>query len=819
MNKKIIIIVVTTIVVLLGLILVIPIFFKDNIIKMVEKQSSSYIDANLIIGDVDMSLFKNFPNLNVKLKDVILTGKGEFESDTLAKVPLFELSVNAKSLIFGKEIIVNKMLMKDAGLYLSTNIAGKSNFDIVIDNSATVAANSSVEKGSDVNVKLNGISVENLKVIYSDYKSSNYASVASVNMGVSGNFSEENSNINIDIDLNNISYRTGNSVLLNNCTLRWNSVIAANMKDRVFSIVKNDLLLNDLALNLTGILKVTGDERYNIDMELNAPDTKFESLLALVPKDFQKHIEGLKATGEFNLALKAKGDYYENNLPAINAEFAVKEARVKYSEQPEAIENINIDLKVTNPGGAVDLTVIDLKRMSFMVAKNPFSMFAKVVNVKDPEISGGAIGIINFENLKKALPLRDMTLKGVVTTDITFNGKYKYIEREEYEKFTAKGTISLKDILFINKDYPKGITVESGKVAVTPAKLNLNNLKVKIFSSDFALQGYISNYLPYIFKNETLKGNFSINSTRVNLNEFMVSSNDTKGTATETAGALEVPKNIDMYLSTNITTMLFDDLNISRVRGDVRIAGGVASLSNLTMNMLDGEMVMTGNYNSVNPKVPTVKFDLNITNFNLNSMYHSFSMVKKSLPMAMNCEGKISSKMNFTAALDKNMDPIMTTLNGAGMIDSRGILISGVTAMDQLSQFIKKEELSRLSISKLKVDFNIVNGNITVEPFTTTLAGNPLTIYGKQSVDGNLDYVMSVNVKREMFGGDVNKLLSSVPGSSNIKALDIDLTVKGTLDKPIIKPDLSKAIKAVTKEAEKDLLKKAKDGILKGLGF
>ena len=61
----------------------------------------------------------------------------------------------------------------------------------------------------------------------------------------------------------------------------------------------------------------------------------------------------------------------------------------------------------------------------------------------------------------------------------------------------------------------------SGEVTITPARLNLKDLKVKINSSDFALVGYLANYLPYVFKDQTLKGNFTLNSNKIDLNEFM----------------------------------------------------------------------------------------------------------------------------------------------------------------------------------------------------------------------------------------------------------------------------------------------------------
>ena len=50
-----------------------------------------------------------------------------------------------------------------------------------------------------------------------------------------------------------------------------------------------------------------------------------------------------------------------------------------------------------------------------------------------PSLQGNAKGNIDFASLKKALPLKDISIEGNLYTDLTFNGKYKDIEKKEYE--------------------------------------------------------------------------------------------------------------------------------------------------------------------------------------------------------------------------------------------------------------------------------------------------------------------------------------------------------------------------------------------------
>ena len=834
--KKVFITLGVLILVVITALMVIPTFFKGDILQIIEKQSAKYINAKLKIGDMNLSMFKSFPNLNVALKEVMITGQDEFAGDTVVYIPLFEASVNLKSLIAGDELIVKQLLLKNCRIAPTVNSEGKANWDILLSSgsqtSATTETPPDEPKGkAERGLRLNDIAIENLFITYNDFQHSTYASIADIDLKLNGNFSETNTLIDIFLALQNISYRHQNSVWINKTDLKWQAVIGANLKEMTFDIQKNDLALNDLKLDLTGNIGV-GEDKYKLDLQLNAPDTKFASLLAMVPKTLQHYIEGLETSGDFKLNVTAKGEYYADHLPALQANLLVNNASVKYPELPEAIRQINIDLNVSNPGGPVDSTQLNLKKLSFDIAGNPFSMYLNISNPNDPVLAGGAVGVINFSNLKKALPLKDITLQGIVTTDMTFNGKYQYIEKEQYEKFIAKGNIILKDLLLINAEFPEGISIPQGSVTITPAQLNLKQLQAKVFSSDFTLQGNISNYLPYVFKNETLKGNFSLHSNRINLNEFIIAqakaARQTKSDTTARAsadsialtdkptaaeGALEIPKNIDVQFTSNISTILFDNLTIRNVKGQISLDNAVATLKNLSMDMLEGKMVMNGQYNTANPKIPTVDFKLNISDFDIHAAYEAFTFLRKSIPVAMNCSGQVSAAMNFSSTLDKEMSPVMTTANGGGYLESKGILINDNPAMNQLASVMKNDELSRLSISKLKIDFKLENGNIIVEPFKTSFAGNPVTIYGNQTVDGQLDYTLSMNIDRKFFGKDIDNLLKSIPGSDNIKNLDIDAKVEGTLSKPVIKPDLSKAIKAVTKAAEKEL----KGNLLQGI--
>ena len=234
--KKVFITLGVLILVVITALMVIPTFFKGDILQIIEKQSAKYINAKLKIGDMNLSMFKSFPNLNVALKEVMITGQDEFAGDTVVYIPLFEASVNLKSLIAGDELIVNQLLLKNCRIAPTVNSEGKANWDILLSSdsqtSATTETPPDEPKGkAERGLRLNDIAIENLFITYNDFQHSTYASIADIDLKLNGNFSETNTLIDIFLALQNISYRHQNSVWINKTDLKWQAVIGANLKE------------------------------------------------------------------------------------------------------------------------------------------------------------------------------------------------------------------------------------------------------------------------------------------------------------------------------------------------------------------------------------------------------------------------------------------------------------------------------------------------------------------------------------------------------------------------------------------------------------
>ena len=207
--KKILITLAVIIGILLVLFITIPLFLKGNITEIIEKQSAKYLNADVRIEKIDLSMFKSFPALNVDVKQVAVIGKGEFAGDTLVHAPLLRASVNLMSLIKGDEIIIQRILLKDAQFKPLVSAKGLPNWDILIRKEPAEAVPlEEVEKtkeGTHKALQMNDLTVENLSLSYADLQTTTFAEIGSMQLNFSGNLSETRTLLDIILHLEDIS--------------------------------------------------------------------------------------------------------------------------------------------------------------------------------------------------------------------------------------------------------------------------------------------------------------------------------------------------------------------------------------------------------------------------------------------------------------------------------------------------------------------------------------------------------------------------------------------------------------------------------------
>lgn len=807
MKKLIYILVVLLVLVALAAV-VVPIVLEEPITKAVKEETNKNLNATLDFSGVEISIIWSFPDLYVGLADLTIVNKEPFAGDTLVSLGALALDVDLMSAFNGTPK-VNSISLVDGKVDVKVMKDGSANYDISIPSEAAEDTTATETSSGGFNLIVDHFGIENVAISYTDEKGGLFFSTSALNVDLSGDLSADRTVINTKMLMEEVRLASGNVAYLNNAELALDAGVDADLANNAYQLQENEFRINGLHLLFDGVVSMPNEDDIEMDLTFSAPQADFKEILSLIPAVYSKDFEDIKTTGKLTVGGYAKGTYNEASIPGFNVDVNVADATFQYPDLPKSLSNIQVDLNVKNPGGDADLTLIDLSKLHLELAGNPFDMRAKVSSpVSDPNVDASFNGKIDLASLADAIPMGEGDqLTGTIISDFSVKARNSDIERKRFSKVDAKGELIAMDIAYDSDSLPAPVTVKYGQFKFNPAYLELASFDGKIGESDLKASGRIDNYIAYVMSDDNLKGRFDISSTLMDLNMFVSDSEvvedkteSSEGGSGESGGSaegvIEVPKNLDVRLTSSFTKVLYDNLDITNVKGLIILKDGKADLSNLNMNVLSGSLALSGSYDTRDINDPKIDMDLDFNNVSLKEAYVKFESMKKIAPIAERTEGRASVNFNLKGTLGGDMEPIYHSLNGGGKLTSNSLKLDGAESFNKIGEVLKINALKDPEVKDVNLSFKFINGRVHVQPFDTKVGPVAANIFGSHGFDGSMDYVMATTVPTAVLGSQVNALMGSLASAvngigANVSVGDeikVDLLITGTTDKPKITP-------------------------------
>ncbi|GAB4133150.1 MAG: hypothetical protein OHK0045_13630 [Raineya sp.] len=544
-------------------------------------------------------------------------------------------------------------------------------------------------------------------------------------------------------------------------------------------------------------------------MNINA-NAKAKLNLAELNKMFP--MPGLTMAGTFNLDGTAKGIYDGKQMPVVNAVMSLQNGYIKSKEFPEPLEKINLQATAQSDGTPRN-SEFALKNFSMMLQNEPFSANAIFKNFEDINFDVKAKGVIDLTKITKIYPLEGMKLSGRITGDIASQGKMSDIEKAQYEKITNSGDITLKDFVYQTADMPL-VKITDAHLQFNPKEMILEKFEGFAGRSDMSLTGNVSNYLGYALRDETIKGKFNFKSKKFDVNEWLSDSpTPTQPTEDVPMTVVPIPKNVDFLLHSSIDEVVYDNLNLQALKGDILVKEGKISLLDGTFNTLGGEFVLNGTYDTQDEQKPKFAFDFGIKNLEIGEATKKFVTIQALAPIAQNVAGKFSTKFKLSGDLGQDMMPLFNTLSGEGVLSILEGVIQDVPLMNKIADEIKMPELKKARFQDMLATAKVQNGRFLVEPYDVKIDKYVMNVTGSNGItDGSLNYTIKTEIPAEKAGQQLNQFVKSQVGTdANFDKVPLVISVAGTYAKPQIKLNIDKNnLKGEVKnivDAKKDELK------------
>ena len=761
----------TVVAVVLVVAIVTPLLLRGKIGDIVKREANAMLAARLDFEKLDISLLRNFPNASLNLKGLTLVGTDRFEGDTIVAARRITVVVNLMSLVGDEGFEVRKIILASPALHAHKLADGAVNWDVMkpSEQADTTAAEESAPSSFRLSVR--DFRLTDAVIRYEDDSTGMELRTAPLSLRLSGDMSAESTQLDLDLLAGGVDFTQGGVPLLHDAELALDAEIDADLAEKRFTFSRNTLRLNAIEMRLDGWVQQVGDA-LAMDVSAGCSEVRFKDLLSLIPAFYKHEFRSLAASGELSMELWARGQMHGAQLPAFELKTEVHNGSFQYSSLPKAVTDINIAAKVSNAGGELDKTEVEISEFGLKMAGNSLSATGYATNLmSDPTFRATLSGRVDLGAIREVYPLeKGIDLAGRIAASMKLSGRMSDVESGRYERISASGSLVVEQLGLHVPQLPE-VFIRRAAATISPQAMTLGEFGVKVGGSDLSATGQLTGYLGYLMRGEQLAGRLYVKSDLLDLNEIRAAvpadaeaeSAEAEKPAEEVAAApaqaIVVPKNLNLSLNAELKKVLFEKMVITDIAGEMSVAGGTLSLDRLGLQLFGGKASASGRYSTAaDPAHPTLSLAASIAKASFPRTFEEIEAVRQLAPIFEKASGDYSLSIDMRTTLDAAMSPDLMSLTAQGEISSENVSVEGVEVFDKLADLLKNDKLRRIEARDLKIRFSIKDGRVTTEPFDLKMGDVNVNMSGTTGLDRTIDYTAKVTLPAGVGGvlGAVN---------------------------------------------------------------
>jgi len=448
---------------LIVILFVAPFIFKGKIMSIAREQINKNINAKTDFKDVSLSFFRHFPRVSLALEDLQIVGIDQFANDTLISAKEIDVAVNLWSVVGGSNMKIYSINIDEPRIHAIVDKDGNANWDIAKPDTSTTADTSASEP---FNLNLQHYEIKNGYIKYDDASTGMYALLENLDHEGSGDFTSDLFTLKTDTKADEVTFIYGGIPYLARVKTSIDADIEVDNKTNKYSFKTEQIAVNDLKLATEGFFQLVNDSTYNMDISFKAPSTDFKSILSLIPTVYTHDFEKIKTSGKAIFNGFVKGTYSPTQIPAYNLNLDVQDGFFQYPDLPKPVKNINLALKVNNPDGVTDHTVVDIPKGHIEFGSDPFDFRVNLQKpMTDQIIDAAAKGKLDLAGITQFVKLDPGTkLAGTVNADVQAKGSLAVVQQQKPGNFSAQGFIDIAKLYYASKDFPQPIQNTSARI-------------------------------------------------------------------------------------------------------------------------------------------------------------------------------------------------------------------------------------------------------------------------------------------------------------------------------------------------------------------
>ncbi|MBO4615567.1 MAG: hypothetical protein J5709_10675 [Bacteroidales bacterium] len=207
---------------------------------------------------------------------------------------------------------------------------------------------------------------------------------------------------------------------------------------------------------------------------------------------------------------------------------------------------------------------------------------------------------------------------------------------------------------------------------------------------------------------------------------------------------IEVPANLNGKINLKLDTVKFAGLKMNDLNGDITVQNSTLSIKDMKTSSNVGDLKLNAIYTCNNPDTAKAGLDLIGTNITVEDLLTAFPMIDSILPMLSSFEGKLDCELSAITDLDKEMEPILPTLQTACHINGKNLVLLDGETFTTVAKYLMFKKKTKNVIDNMSVEFTIDKNMLSVYPFTLSMDKYKVAVSGRMDFDFKYFFHISV---------------------------------------------------------------------------
>jgi hypothetical protein len=716
--------------------------FKDKIINQFIREANKSLSTPVKIAKIDVSVFQQFPQVSIVFTDVYV------EDSHVGTYPL----LTAKKISFQMNPIevwsgnytIQGLKIFDSETNLKIDAEGVTNYTVLKETKGSSG------KGS-VGFALKDVELEKTVFHYLDLRAKQKLKFTSKDLIASIETAADIYNIQAKgqltsdkIEVAGTDYLAGKSFLIES--------------DLIYDDANKLLKINPTALELGNAdFTVSGTygwkDKNLIDLTTKGTNTTIQTLLSLLPESLTQKVQKYKSEGEVYFNAKLKGELSKTKQPSFTADFGFNGATIYHPDFKSKIEEATLEGSFAT-GSLADfrLASISLKNIKGKLNNEYFEADFILNNFSDPEVICKFKGKLDAAALLDFYPVESIKqVSGSLLTDISFEGKIGLLKNKATaQRVSTMGTVDLNNINLLYGDQQIKLQQLNGSLQFNNNDLALSNVKAKLGSSDFLLNGFFKNIITFLlFENQPIGIETDLKSEYLDLDQLFLLAFGTDSQNKGEQYEFTISRNVYLNFNCDVKALQYKRFHAEAVKGDLLVKNEVAVSRNLSFKSMGGDVVLSGIVDAKNHKAIDVVSSVKLNGIHVDSAFYVFENFKQNFIEDRHLKGKATADVSLEMTFNQNLRLFQETLIAdIGMVVKNGEL-NNFEPMKKLNKYLNDEGLNRLRFSDLKNDIHIENKTVFIPQMEIRNNVTDLKISGTHTFDQHINYRIVTPLRRK----------------------------------------------------------------------